>query len=55
MYNTTGLKHSETDVVEGSLCGSTRPPKNLEKLLQGIDPQDNLAIARSVDDFTEDF
>jgi hypothetical protein len=55
MYNTTGLKHSETDV--GSLCGSTRPPppKNLEKLLQGIDPQDNLAIARSVDDFTEDF
>jgi hypothetical protein len=21
----------------------------------GIDPQDNLAIARSVDDFTEDF
>jgi hypothetical protein len=29
--------------------------KNLEKLLQGIDPQDNLAIARSVDDFTEDF
>jgi hypothetical protein len=27
--------------------------KKNEKLLQGIDPQDNLAIARSVDDFTE--
>jgi hypothetical protein len=32
MYNTTGLKHSETDVVE-SLCGSTRTRRqNLEKL-----------------------
>jgi hypothetical protein len=28
--------------------------KNLEKLYR-VDPQDNLAIARSVDDFTEDF
>jgi hypothetical protein len=55
MYN-TGLKHSETDVVE-EVFGSTRTRrhKNLEKLLQGIDPQDNLAIAGSVDDFTEDF
>jgi hypothetical protein len=53
---TTGLKHSETDVVE-EVFGSTRTRrhKNLEKLLQGIDPQDNLAIARSVDDFTETF
>jgi hypothetical protein len=55
MYNTTGLKHSETDVV--SLCGSTRTAaaKKFREALQGIDPQDNLAIARSVDDFTEDF
>jgi hypothetical protein len=57
MYNTTGLKHSETDVVEEVFVDQLglAAAKNLEKLLQGIDPQDNLAIARSVDDFTEDF
>jgi hypothetical protein len=56
MY-TTGLKHSETDVVEEVFVDQLglAAAKNLEKLLQGIDPQDNLAIARSVDDFTEDF
>jgi hypothetical protein len=56
MYNTTGLKHSETDVVEEVFVDQLglAAAKNLE-LLQGIDPQDNLAIARSVDDFTEDF
>jgi hypothetical protein len=55
MYNTTGLKHSETDVVE-SLCGSTRTRRQkFREAFTGIDPQDNLAIARSVDDFTEDF
>jgi hypothetical protein len=56
MYNTTGLKHSETDVVEEVFVDQLGPRRrqNLEKLT-GIDPQDNLAIARSVDDFTEDF
>jgi hypothetical protein len=56
MYNTTGLKHSETDVVEEVFVDQLglAAAKNLEKLLQGIDPQDNLAIG-SVDDFTEDF
>jgi site-specific DNA-cytosine methylase len=56
MYNTTGLKHSETDVVE-EVFGSTRTRRRqkFREALQGIDPQDNLAIARSVDDFTEDF
>jgi hypothetical protein len=29
--------------------------KKFREALQGIDPQDNLAIARSVDDFTELF
>jgi hypothetical protein len=53
MY-TTGLKHSETDVVEEVFVDQLPPPK-FREALQGIDPQDNLAIARSVDDFTEDF
>jgi hypothetical protein len=54
MYNTTGLKHSENVVEEVFVDQLGLAAKNLEKLLQGIDPQDNLAIARSVDDF-EDF
>jgi hypothetical protein len=54
MYNTTGLKHSETDVVEEVFVDQLGPRRQIEKLLQGIDPQDNLAIG-SVDDFTEDF
>jgi hypothetical protein len=55
MYNTTGLKHSETDVVGVFVDQLGLAAKKFREAFTGIDPQDNLAIARSVDDFTEDF
>lgn len=57
LYRSTGLEHSETDIVEEIFVDQLgmAAAKNLEQALGAIDPEDSQAIAKTVDDFALDF
>lgn len=57
MYQATGLKHSNTDIIEEVFVDhlGMAAAKKLDALIQGIDPEDSASIAKSVDEFAEDF
>lgn len=57
MYQATGLNHSDTDILEEVFVDNLgmAAAKKLETVISGIDTEDSAAIAKSVDDFAEDF